>query len=99
MLPHNNNYYSYQGLPNRGNYTFDLKVNVDLNSGKVNLGVPAPAPPFVKKPDVPVLYPDKTLAIPQSPYQSGYIAPYQPNQPTFHQVPQIWQPTPNYVRT
>jgi hypothetical protein len=99
MLPNNNNYYSYQGLPNRGNYTFDLKVNVDLNSGKVNLGVPANTPPFNKKPDVPVVYSDKILPNPLSPYQSGYVSPYPPSQPTIHQVPQVWQPSPNYIIT
>jgi hypothetical protein len=28
----------------QGNYTFDLKVNVDFNSGKVNLNVPNTMP-------------------------------------------------------
>lgn len=96
MLPHNNNYYAYQGDPNRGNLTFDVKVNVDLNSGKVNLGVPNPAPPFMKKPDIPVAYGDQVLAVPHSSYQSGYGAPYQVTQPTYHQVPQMWQPIPNH---
>lgn len=96
MLPHNNNYYSYQGPPNRGNLTFDVKVNVDLNSGKVNLGVPNPTPPFIKKPDIPVVYGDQVLAAPHGSYQPGYGAPYQVNQPTLQQVPQMWQPTHNH---
>ncbi len=56
MLPHNNNYYSYQTLPSKGNYTFDLKVNVDFNNGRVNLNVPPPPAPFQKKPEIPVIY-------------------------------------------
>jgi len=99
MLPHNNNYYSYQGLPNRGNYTFDLKVNVDFNNGKVNLGVPVPTPPFTKKPDVPVIYPEQVFVPTPTPYQSGYSANYQPTPPPIYQPPQVWQPVQNYVRT
>jgi hypothetical protein len=52
MLPQSN-YYSYQHLPNPNQYSFDLKVNVDLQSGKIGLGVPQNyhgQPSFVRKP-------------------------------------------------
>ena len=58
MLPHNN-YLSYQTLPNPSQYTFDLKVNVDLQSGKIGLGVPQnvqPLPAFSRKSEIPVHY-------------------------------------------
>jgi hypothetical protein len=50
MLPQNN-YLSYQTLPNPGQYTFDLKVNVDFNSGKIGV-MPQAYPqalPFARK--------------------------------------------------
>lgn len=58
MLPHNN-YLSYQTLPSPSQYTFDLKVNVDLQSGKIGLGVPQnvqPLPAFSRKAEIPVVY-------------------------------------------
>lgn len=53
MLPQSSPY-SYNQAPNPGQYSFDLKVNVDLQSGKIGLGVPPKyphgAPPFARKP-------------------------------------------------
>ena len=69
MLPHNN-YLSYQTLPNPHQYSFDLKVNVDLNSGKVGLGVPQnvqPIHPFARKSEVPVVYAPNHQPIHHSP--------------------------------
>jgi len=56
MLSPNNNYYLYQGPPSRNNYTFDLKLNVDFNNGRVGLGLPYNAPPFEKTHQVPAIY-------------------------------------------
>lgn len=77
MLPQSSPY-SYNQAHNSGQYSFDLKVNVDLQSGKIGLGVPPKyphgAPPFARKPQAPV----------------GYSQPYQqlhPSRPPVYNAP------------
>ena len=95
---HNNNY-SYQRLPS--NCTFDLKVNVDFGSGKVNLGLPTP-PPFAKKQEVPLMHPQPVYLPHYSPYHSAYTPIYpanhsnHPNLMPSSQPPHVWQAIPNY---
>ena len=53
--------------PNPGMCEFDLKVNVDFNTGKINLNVPHSNQPFARKQAVPVVY------------GSQPVLPYQPS--------------------
>ena len=90
MLPPNNNYYPYQGPPATNNYTFDLKLNVDFNNGRVGLGLPHNSPPFQKNHQVPLVYTEPSHVTPVSSYQ----VPIQRNKPVIHQIPSVWQPVP-----
>ena len=98
MLPHNNNYYSYQGIPSRNNYTFDLKLNVDFNNGRVNLGLPPQPPNFAKTPQIAVMYAEPTYVTAGSTYYSTPNVPIQRSQPIIHQIQPVWQPVPQYAR-
>lgn len=75
MLPQNN-YIPYQPIPSQpSQYTFDLKVNVDMASGKVGLGVPQNVQPFTRKPEVPVVYPNPNQSVLSGP--NSYVSPSQ----------------------
>ena len=93
MLHPNNNCYSYQGPTTRNNYTFDLKLNVDFNNGRVGIGLPQNSPSFQINNQVPVVYAEPSRITPAN----NYHFPIQRNQPVIHQVPSVWQPVPQYA--
>lgn len=96
MLPQGS-HLSYQTLPNPGKYCFDLKVNVDFNSGKVNLNVPQNLHPFSKKQEIPVVYTSQGGYPYQYPNHSMMGTSNQPVMSSYQQIPNF-QGVTNYVR-